>query len=292
MISSLAGRGAIVTGGSLGIGFAIARAYVIAGADVLICARSPADVEAATAQLSRDTRPGQIVCGQVCDVSDGDAVGKCVAVALDRLGTLDILVNAAGVQGPIGPVEEVDWREWCRAIEINLMGSVLTCRAVLPHFRANGYGKIIQLSGGGATSPRPRFSAYAAAKAAVVRFAETLAVECRNSGIDVNAMAPGAVNTRLLDAVLMAGPERVGEIDYRRSIEQKTKGGTPPEHAAELAVFLASAASDGISGRLISAVWDDWRALPQRRAELDQSDIFTLRRITPEDRQQDWPPPG
>ena len=126
-------------------------------------------------------------------------------------------------------------------MRVNLFGSVLCCRAVLPHFRANGYGKIIQLSGGGATSPLPRLSAYAASKAAVVRFAETLAEELRGTGIDVNAIAPGALNTRLLDEVLEAGPERVGDSFYERAVEQRSSGGTPLELAARLAVFLASA---------------------------------------------------
>ena len=93
-----------------------------------------------------------------------------------------MLVNNAGIYGPEGLVEEVAWDEWEQAVRVNLFGSVLCCRAVLPHFRANGYGKIIQLSGGGATSPLPRLSAYAASKAAIVRFAETLADELEGRG--------------------------------------------------------------------------------------------------------------
>ena len=176
-----------------------------------------------------------------------------------------MLVNNAGVYGPKGLIEEVDWDEWERAVRVNLFGSVLCCRAVLPHFRANGYGKIIQLSGGGATSPLPRLSAYAASKAAVVRFAETLAEELDGTGIDVNAIAPGALNTRLLDQVLEAGPERVGESFYARALEQQASGGTPLDLAARLAVFLASAASDGITGKLISAPWDPWEELARAR---------------------------
>ena len=145
---------------------------------------------------------------------------------------------------------------------MNLFGSVLCCRAVLPHFRANGYGKIIQLSGGGATSPLPRLSAYAASKAAVVRFAETLAEELRGTGIDVNAIAPGALNTRLLDEVLEAGPERVGDAFYERALEQRSSGGTPLDVAARLASSSPPATSDGITGKLISAPWDPWEDLP------------------------------
>ena len=128
-----------------------------------------------------------------------------------------MLVNNAGIYGPKGLTEDVSWDEWEHAIRVNLFGSVLCSRAVLPHFRTNGYGKIIQLSGGGATSPLPRLSAYAASKAAVVRFAETLAEEMRGTGIDVNAIAPGALNTRLLDEVLDVSPRSVRSCSIARS---------------------------------------------------------------------------
>jgi len=182
----------------------------------------------------------------------------------------------------------VDWAEWVQAIEVNLLGSILLCRELLPHFKKNRYGKIIQLSGGGATNPLPRLSAYAASKAAIVRFAETLAEEVRADHIDVNSVAPGPLNTRLLDEVLQAGPEKVGKDFYERSLKQKAEGGAPVEKGAALSVFLASSASDGITGKLISAVWDDWDTFPQHLDDLNQSDVYTLRRIVPKDRGLKW----
>jgi 3-oxoacyl-[acyl-carrier protein] reductase len=222
------------------------------------------------------------------DVSDPDAVGRLVDYALKRFSRIDVLVNNAGINGPIGSTDEVDWDEWEQTVRVNLFGSVLCCRAVLPHFRANGYGKIIQLSGGGATSPRPRLSAYAASKAAVVRFAETLAEELRGTGIDVNAVAPGALNTRLLAEVLEAGPARVGAAFYERALEQRSDGGTPLDLPSRLAVFLASGASDGITGKLISAPWDPWEDFPSRVDDLRGTDVYTLRRIVPAERGLDW----
>jgi 3-oxoacyl-[acyl-carrier protein] reductase len=159
---------------------------------------------------------------------------------------------------------------------------------VLPIFRRQGSGKIVNLSGGGATAPLPRFSAYSAAKAAVVRFTETLAQETLGSGIDVNSVAPGALNTRLLDEVLAAGPKRAGEDFYRRALKQKEEGGSPLERGADLCTFLLSDQSNGITGRLLSAVWDSWGLLPQRRALIENTDIYTLRRIVPKDRNFDW----
>jgi 3-oxoacyl-[acyl-carrier protein] reductase len=215
-------------------------------------------------------------------------VATVVAGAIAAFGGLDVLVCNAGVYGPKGPIEDVDWDEWVRALNVNLCGAVLCCRAVLPHFRAERSGKIILLSGGGATRPLPFLSAYAASKAALVRFGETLAEEVKGAGIDVNAVAPGALNTRLLDEVLEAGPARVGQAFYEQSRAQKAKGGTPLETGAALCAFLASSESDGITGRLISAVWDPWPDLPARRDELSASDIYTLRRIVPEDRGKNW----
>jgi NAD(P)-dependent dehydrogenase (short-subunit alcohol dehydrogenase family) len=173
-------------------------------------------------------------------------------------------------------------------MEINVNGSVLPCRAVLPHFKTNRYGKIVQLSGGGATNPLPRITAYAATKAAIVRFAESLALEVKAFGIDVNAIAPGALNTRLMDQLLAAGPDAVGAELHARMTRVAAEGGTPLETGAALAVYLASAESDGITGRLLSAVWDPWRDLQAHRADLDRTDVYTLRRIVPRDRDLPW----
>src|SRR5262249_47344030 len=151
--------------------------------------------------------------------------------------------------------------------------------------------KIVQLSGGGATTPMPRLSAYAAAKAAVVRFAETLAHELVPYRIDVNCIAPGVLNTRMLDEILAAGPDVVGQDFYDRSKTQKESGATPLARGVALAVSLASPASDGITGRLLSAVWDAWPDLAGHKAALADSDIYTLRRIVPKDRGEDWGEP-
>lgn len=275
-----------MTGASQGLGLAIAKAYVAAGAEVVICGRDPDALEGAQRE-ARAAGPGRVIAVPA-DISQLAEARRVVEAAIDAFPQVHILVNNAGVYGPLGPVDEVDWPEWVRAIEINLLGSVLMTRLVLPHFKARRYGKIIQVSGGGAAKPLPRFSAYAASKAAVVRFAETVADEVREHGIDVNAIAPGALNTRLLDQVLEAGPDRVGAQFYERSLRQKAEGGTPLQRSVHLAVFLASAASDGISGRLISAIWDPWPSLPSHLEELRTTDVYTLRRIVPRDRGLAW----
>lgn len=288
MTRELEGRTALVTGASMGLGLAITKAYVAAGASVFMAARDETKLERAAAGVASSASATQIVKAQVADVSHPLDVERLVAATLGAFPHLDVLVNNAGVYGPKGPIDEVDWQAWADAVNVNLLGSVLMARTVLPHFKARRYGKIVQLSGGGATAPLPRISAYAASKAGIVRFAETLAEEVREYGIDVNAIAPGALNTRLLDEVLEAGPGRVGNDFYQRSVKQRAEGGTPLDEGANLAVFLASAASDGITGKLISAVWDPWRSLPMHLDDLKRTDLYTLRRIVPRDRGLDW----
>ncbi len=284
----LAGRSALITGASQGLGLVIARTYVDEGANVFVCARdSDALEQARTELIARAGGDAQRVGARVADVSQPKEVEALVSAASDLFPDLSILVNNAGIYGPKGPIEETDWDAWVRAININLMGSVLAARAVIPQMKRVGYGKIVQISGGGATSPMPGLSAYAASKAAVLRFAETLALELKDARVDVNSIAPGALNTRLLDEILESGPEQVGQSFYDRSLAQHRSGGTPPERGAELAAWLASAASDGITGKLISAIWDPWSELPEHRKDLD-SDVYTLRRIVPADRGLSW----
>ncbi len=284
----LAGRSVIITGASQGLGLEVAKKFVQEGANIMICARSAEPLKQAHQELLHLAQGKTKVLAKVTDVSNLEQMNALVAETLAELGTLDALVANAGIYGTKGPIEEIDWEEWSNAIDINLKGTVLQCRAVLPHFKQRRYGKIIILSGGGATKPMPNLSAYAASKAGVVRFAETLAEEVKDFNIDVNSVAPGALNTRLLDELLAAGPEKVGKAFYDQSMKQKQTGGTPLDVGAALCTFLAASASDGITGRLISAVWDPWAKLPEYADDLKNSDIYTLRRIVPTDRGKTW----
>lgn len=284
----LSEKTAIITGANQGFGLAVAEAFVREGANVMLAARQLTLLEQARDTLAVFAqRPGQIAIAAM-DISQVSEVDALVQQTLSLYGAIDVLVANAGIYGPKGPLDEIDWDDWSTAIDINLKGTALMCRAVMPRMKQQRAGKIILLSGGGATKPMPNLSAYAVSKAAVVRLGDTLAEELQDYGVDVNSIAPGALNTRLLEEILQAGPEKVGEAFYRQSLIQKEQGGAPLEKGASLAVFLASAASDGISGKLISALWDPWADLPQYLADLKNTDIYTLRRIVPQDRHKDW----
>lgn len=279
MTSALRGRGALITGASRGLGFAIAEGYVRAGADVFLCARNRPDLETARESLAGIAGRHQRVRALSADIADPRAIDLLVDAAASELETLCVLVSNAGIYGPKGPLGQVDPREWIEAVQINLVAPALLARAMIPTFRRAGHGKIVQLSGGGATSAMPGLSAYAASKAGVVRLAETLAAELHGDHVEVNALAPGALNTRMLDEILEAGAERVGEAFYERARAQQRDGGAPMGRAVELAVWLASTASDGVSGRLISAQWDDWDAPEFVARCAADPDFAMLRRI-------------
>ena len=282
----LKGINALITGGSQGLGKAIAGRFLAEGANAVLCARGEKELLATRDELAKQF-PLQKVLAKICDVSSETQVNELVAFALRELGPLHALVLNAGIYGPMGATESVSLEEWRRAMDINLYGVLLPCRAVIPHFKKSGHGKIVILSGGGATNPLPNISAYAASKAAVIRLMETLAEELKTFRVDVNAIAPGALATRLVDEVLAAGPEKVGAAFYEKNKQWKDKGATPLELGANLVVYLASAQSDGITGKLISAQWDPCEKLHELKGDLS-GDIYTLRRIVPKDRGKTW----
>jgi NAD(P)-dependent dehydrogenase (short-subunit alcohol dehydrogenase family) len=279
---------AIITGANQGFGFEVAKQFIVEGASVMLCARNIELLNQSHQELIKISRHPNQVLMQQTDVSNPEQVEQLIATTLKHFGQIDILVANAGVYGTKGALEEIDWDEWSQAIDINLKGTVLLCKATLPHLKKQRSGKILIVAGGGATKPMPFMSAYAASKAGVVRFGETLAEEVKAFNIDVNMVAPGAMNTRLLDEILAAGPEKVGQHFYQQSIKQKESGGVAPDVGAKLCIFLASSESDGMTGKLISAVWDPWQDLPNYLDDLKNSDIYTLRRIVPKDRGKEW----
>ena len=277
----LSGRNTLITGGSQGLGRHIVEAFLAEGAHVLFCARTAADVAQTQAALTPGLKSGQQLAGLACDIADPASVAALFARAA-QFGPLHAVVNNAGIYGPMGPTEEVDLAEWTQAWQVNVTGTLLVCQHAVRAMKPRG-GKIINISGGGATNPMPRFAAYAATKAAVVRLTETLAEEYRADRIEVNAVAPGALRTRLTQQVLAAGAEKVGADFFAKNKKWADEGAADPKLAAGLCVWLASPDSDGVTGKLISAQWDPWKEPAKFRA-VATGDVYTLRRIVPEDR--------
>ena len=269
-------RVAILTGGGRGIGEAIAVAFAKEGASLTLVSRTPEQIEKVASGLKQYNVNVLALKG---DVSKEKTAQTVVKRTVDTFGTVDILVNCAGILGPVGRFDTNDWKQWKETLDVNLFGTLQFIRETAPHMMKKKYGKIINFSGGGATGPLPNFTAYGASKVAIVRMTETLAQEYKEFHIDINAIAPGAVNTKMLDDILSAG-DAAGPDYHIKTLAQKEKGGTPPEVAAQLAVYLASAASDGLTGKLISAPWDTWKEFTAEHIKnITASSLYTLRRI-------------
>jgi 3-oxoacyl-[acyl-carrier protein] reductase len=265
------GRVVVVTGGGMGVGKEIARAFSHAGDKLVLCGRTREPLQQTAAEVS--TFEDQVTWAQ-CDVSQNESVARFVGETVDAHGRIDVLVNNAGVYGPIGTAVENDPEAWLQALQINLFGVFLMTHHVAPQMIRQGGGAIINLSGGGATSPKPRYSAYASAKSGVVRFTEITAIELAEHKIRVNAIAPGFIATRLHDeTIAAAGPDAEA---VKKKVEQ---GGDDPTKAAELAVFLASPEAEGINGKLFSSIWDDWKGNETQAALRRSPELYTLRRI-------------
>lgn len=278
----------LVTGASRGLGLETARQLARAGAHLALVARDALALSRAADELKAARLDAQQqVRSWSADLAKDEEVRRVAEACLADLGRIDALVNNAAAQGPIGPFERTAFDEWRAVFEINLFAPARLCQLLIPGMRRRGRGKIVNVSGGGAASPRPNVSAYAASKCALVRLTETLALELAGSAIDVNAVAPGVLDTRMTEELLAAG-EAALPHEHERVRALLAAGAASPARAAALIVWLCSPASDGLSGRLLSAQWDDWENIAERREELAKSDVYTLRRIRPEDRGRRW----
>lgn len=269
---------ALVTGAGRGIGRAIALAYAREGASLALAARSLAELEdtgGAAQSFGAET------CVVSVDVTDQTAVDEMARQTLERFGRIDILVNNAGIVGPIGALEDNDVEAWVRTIQVNLVGTYLCCRSVIPAMAQSGGGRIINLSGSGATSAPYHLSAYGSSKAAIIRLTEILSLELADKNIQVNALGPGSIHTRMWEEIT-DGAMASGDSDlYEFGLQVTGGGGASIERAAELAVWLAGDASQGLSGRMIHAVADDFPNLTPHIPEIMASDRYTLRRDEP-----------
>ena len=264
----------VLTGSSSGIGRALAGHLLAQGHHVWGLART--DQSAFAAQHGGRFRASR------CDVSNWPQVAYAATEITAAWPHVDSVITCAGLQGEIGRALNADPANWSATVRVNLDGTFFALRALEPLLaKAPRRAKAICFSGGGATKPRPNFSAYGVAKTGVVRLVETIAEEERGRPLDINAIAPGAINTRLTGEILALGPQVVGEAEYASAQKQQASGGAPVAKVFGLVDWLLSPASDGLSGRLLSAQWDDWSALTAQRETLASSDLYTLRRITP-----------
>ena len=271
---SFEGMRVLVTGAGRGIGKRLAIGFSQAGARVGLLARTEVQLDLAKLEIEQ---AGGVALKIRADVRNSDEMASAVERFRAAFGGVDTLIAAAGVPGPIGPLLSVKPKAWNETIETNLIGLVNGCRAVLPSMIEKRSGKIILISGSGAASARPNFSAYAASKAAAVRFAECLAAEVRDHNVQVNAIDPGGAYTDMTDEILRAGEDRAGAKEVEEAEHIRVTGGIAAEKQIQLALFLASERSNHISGKLIY-VTDDWKRFERENMK---PEAYTLRRARP-----------
>jgi len=271
-LNNIHGKSVLITGAGRGIGKRLALGFAAAGAKVGLLARSQAEIDLAKLEIEQAEGTAMRLRADVRDVDD---LAHEVERMRDAFGGLDVLIAAAGVQGPIGPFLTAKPKAWNETIEINLLGAVNACRAALPPMIEKRSGKLILISGGGSAYARPNFTAYAASKTAVVRFGETLAEEVRDHNVQVNIIAPGAAYSHMTDEILHAGEDRAGRKEIEDAEKVQITGGVQAEKQIALALFLASERSNHISGKLIH-VNDDWKKFEQENMK---PELFTLRRV-------------
>lgn len=279
MFPLLLNKCAVITGGSRGIGFAIAQGLISEGVKVVICSRTRKDLKKALDILNKNDR---VASGIVCDISKLNDCKRLIKFAKRKLKKINILVNNAGVYGPIGQFEKADLNNWRKALDINLMGAVYCSNLVISEMERNGGGKIINLCGAGVGGSKtmPRFTSYFTSKFAIAGFSEVLADELSEKNIQVNSISPGAVNTFLNEYLIKQGPNKSGKEMYEQALKQKKKGGTSPRIAAKLVTYLVSDEANHINGRLLSAKWNPPESL--KEVKKFTQNLFKLRRIDQE----------
>ncbi|HLK69374.1 MAG TPA: SDR family NAD(P)-dependent oxidoreductase [Bryobacteraceae bacterium] len=265
-------KNVLITGAGRGIGKRLAMGFAQAGARVGLLARSQAELDLAKLEIEHAGGNALRIRADVRDLEQLIAAVERMKVVF---GGLDVLISAAAVQGPIGSFLSTKPKAWSETLDINLVGAVNACRASLPPMIEKRSGKIILIVGGGSGHPRPNFSAYAASKAAVVRFAECLALEVSDHNVQINSISPGNSYTHMTDEILHAGDDRAGGKEIEDAERVRITGGVAPEKQIQLALFLASERSNHISGKLIH-VNDDWRRFEQANMK---PELYTLRRV-------------
>lgn len=283
MLKSKKGRVCILTGCTSGLGYNILLKLIEKDIIIYGVSNNKKKIKILKNILNKSFSTKKFFVHKV-DIADSVQVKNFVKMIKSKHNKIDILINNAAVNGPMGKFESISLKDWKKAFNTNFFGSLHFYQNVLPIMKKNKYGRIVQISGGGATSPFPMFSSYATAKAGIVSLSENLSKELdKKENITINSIAPGTLNTKFTKLKLKAGPKKIGTKHYLLMKKINKYGGDDPSKAAELCLKLINK-KNRLNGKIISAVWDNWQNFNKIQKKLNDSDVLTIRRITGRDR--------
>jgi short-subunit dehydrogenase len=273
----------LISGATGGFGSALAFKYFQEGANLLLIGRNTNKLNSLKNKLIKDKIVNQFILTIKLDLSKLDIIKKVIIKELSNISKIDTLINCAAIQGPIGKSWDNNFKKWQKTFNTNFYSTMILTNTILPYMLKYKTGNIINISGGGSTSSRPDFSSYAISKTALVRYTEILAEELSNTKIKVNSIAPGIMATNMTKEVIK-NKKNITNIKELNAANRVLLEGDNMEKALNLCFFLSSKESKGINGKLISATWDPWEKITKNLNFISKSDIYTLRRILPEDR--------
>lgn len=282
MSNLLKDKVAIITGGSRGIGKAIAERFAQEGCNLMLASRTKSELKKTVESIIKQSSIH--VSSYQTDIGNEEEVVAMVQQTITEFGRIDVLVNNAAIIGPMGEISKINGQEFFDTLKNNIGGTVFCTKAVIPYMKSQKQGNIINLSGGGGLYPLPYYDAYSASKAAIVRLTENFALELEKFNINVTAISPGAVSTKMFDEQLKTDKTSIGEKNWRALQDRLASGGNSIDKAPELALFIACKNRKELNGRVISVVWDDWEKISKQKEKIIDTDIFQMRRIVPKDR--------
>jgi NAD(P)-dependent dehydrogenase (short-subunit alcohol dehydrogenase family) len=275
----------VIAGATGFLGSLLAKHYARSGTHLILIGKDEIKLENLKREVELDTESKVTI---VCLDFESNYISELSAKIELFAQHINFFISTIGTQHPIAPVLQSKENEWSGNIRTNLVLPVSLAKFFTDIFLKNGHGSVILISGGGATNARTNFSAYASAKAGLVRFVETFAAEIAEFNVRINAIAPGIMPSKMMYEIVENSSLAVGKDEKakaRRALDDRL---WDPAQILSLCDFLVSEKSKGITGKLISAEWDNWSEWPQHVDELRASDLYTLRRITGRDRGQTW----
>jgi len=276
-------KNVLITGANGFLGQRLSMMYLKSGFSIILMARKFDDDFIKS--LQKKCNNSQTIDFIFCDLLNHDELNEVIITVKKKYQSLNVLINNAAIQNPIGSIENIDIDDWKKNIELNLNVPILLCNAMIPLLKKNSFSSIINISGGGATAPRTEFSAYAASKTALVRFTEIIALELKKYNIHVNSIAPGVMPSKMMQDIIKN--EKANDREKKTALNSINQPFEINE-ILDLFKFLSSDVSAGVTGRLISAKWDNWKQWPSNLKELIDKELYTLRRITAKDKGLDW----